>query len=62
MKNFVVKLRVVEIYQMDVEAENKIDAEEVAIEEYNSGNTDNDMPDVTISIDSCEHLHSTKDN
>ena len=33
MKNFVVKLRVVEIYQMDVEAENEIDAEEVAIEE-----------------------------
>ncbi len=42
---------------MDVEAENEMDAEEVAIEEYNSGNTDNDMPDITISIDSCNEAN-----
>ena len=57
MKKFDIKLRVVEIYQMDIEAENKMDAEEVAIEEYNSGNTDNDMPDITISIDSCDEAN-----
>ena len=57
MKNFVVQLRVVKIYSMDVEADNEMDAEEVAIEEYNNGNTDNDMPDITISIDSCNEAN-----
>jgi|TARA_R110000744_G_scaffold267290_2_gene381168 hypothetical protein len=57
MKKFDVKIRVVQTYQMDIEAENKEDAGVVAIEDYNNGNCKNDEPETTISIDSCNEAN-----
>ena len=54
-RKYNIKLRVVEIFELSVAAENKENAEGFALQEYEDGNllSRKEFPEKTISIDSC---------
>ena len=53
-KKFTIKLKVIQTYELTIEAPDQANAEEVAIEEYNSGNMRKDDPiNEDVSVESC---------
>jgi|TARA_R110001592_G_scaffold39438_3_gene129753 hypothetical protein len=53
-KKFTIKLKVIQTYELTIEAPDQANAEEVAIEEYNNGNMRKDDPiNEDVSVESC---------
>ena len=53
-KKFTIKLKVIQTYELTIEAPDQANAEEVAIEEYNDGNMRKDDPiNEDVSVESC---------
>ena len=53
-KKFTIKLKVIQTYELTIEAPDQANAEEVAIEEYNNGNMHKDDPiNEDVSVESC---------
>jgi len=53
-KKITIKLKVVQTYELAIEAPDQAHAEEVAIEEYNDGNMRKDEPvNEDVSVESC---------
>ena len=53
-KKFTINLKVIQTYELTIEAPDQANAEEVAIEEYNNGNMRKDDPiNEDVSVESC---------